>query len=580
MWTASKPIYRKIGTEPGGVEMFGQKRKLIRLFVVLSPSLVFADVSLENGPYLQRLDHDSVTICVELELTGGSQVPESYEVQYSLDGENWISQTSYTTADPGGVYEVVRSDLPASGQGPLSANTVYFYQIVWGGEVRAGPYKFRTFVKKHWSAGLETSAFYLLALGDNRWGGATKSQFHNIIDNLMDAEFGADPNRDFVGQSRPRFLLHGGDYVDEDIFGSYTTGTGWHGRFFQGFAGPGRRLMQNVCLFPSQGNHEKGNSSCRYYQFFFPPENTDATCYYYSFDYNIVRVICLNDHYKSYVNSYRSAQNTWLQGQLESVNNRWCIVFFHVPYYDRGGHKGCNDGSSDNITSVAYSDWHSLLNDGACSGHSNIDRAHLIITSHSHNFQHHKLTGAGTTDPPIYVVSGGAGANLHDYYSEASCCNTADYGMVFPEYGNDEQEALAKTYHYLLIEIDGDTLTVTAKEMKTTAGGGVATMHTLQVTHPDQYFQRGDANDDDTLNVSDVVTIAHWQGGDATKTPNSFDSADVNDDGANNLADAIYLAEYLFQGGEAPPEPLNHCGTDPTSDSLRSWFYESCDCPE
>ena len=58
-------------------------------------------------------------------------------------------------------------------------------------------------------------------------------------------------------------------------------------------------------------------------------------------------------------------------------------------------------------------------------------------------------------------------------------------------------------------------------------------------------FMRGDANDDDSVNTSDVIFISNflYSGG---PYPPCWDQADVNDDGFINATDPVYLSNWLF----------------------------------
>lgn len=81
-------------------------------------------------------------------------------------------------------------------------------------------------------------------------------------------------------------------------------------------------------------------------------------------------------------------------------------------------------------------------------------------------------------------------------------------------------------------------------------------------------FIRGDANDDGTVDVSDVAQLARALFG--VSGPLVCDSAgDANDNGAlDMLDDPIYLITYLFQMGPAPAAPFPTCGPDGTPDML------------
>jgi hypothetical protein len=86
-------------------------------------------------------------------------------------------------------------------------------------------------------------------------------------------------------------------------------------------------------------------------------------------------------------------------------------------------------------------------------------------------------------------------------------------------------------------------------------------------------FNRGDANADGRVNISDPQFIFNWlfSGG---ATPTCFDAADVNDDSMINMTDGTYLNNYLFNGGPQPKYPFvgtgptQLCGFDPTPDLL------------
>ncbi len=82
-------------------------------------------------------------------------------------------------------------------------------------------------------------------------------------------------------------------------------------------------------------------------------------------------------------------------------------------------------------------------------------------------------------------------------------------------------------------------------------------------------FLRGDANDDNKRDVSDMAFIAGvlFQGvnGGVFNIP---DAADANDDGAVDHSDIIALGSHLFGGVPSLPEPFLIPGLDPTDDDL------------
>ena len=90
---------------------------------------------------------------------------------------------------------------------------------------------------------------------------------------------------------------------------------------------------------------------------------------------------------------------------------------------------------------------------------------------------------------------------------------------------------------------------------------------------------RGDANDDNGIDIADAVKIlGHLFGG--TGPLLCMDTGDANDDGAVNIADAVYVLNYMFGGGPPPPPPFaaaGTCGADPTPDPIRCGAYPPCD---
>jgi len=89
-------------------------------------------------------------------------------------------------------------------------------------------------------------------------------------------------------------------------------------------------------------------------------------------------------------------------------------------------------------------------------------------------------------------------------------------------------------------------------------------------------FQRGDANGDGGVDISDAVGLlgCKFLG---EKCPACRDAADVNDDGELDISDAIGILGFLFLGGDAPAAPgPRACGPDPSEDSIPICDYQSC----
>lgn len=80
---------------------------------------------------------------------------------------------------------------------------------------------------------------------------------------------------------------------------------------------------------------------------------------------------------------------------------------------------------------------------------------------------------------------------------------------------------------------------------------------------PAPLFVRGDANEDEVVDISDPIAILlHlFAGG---RTPRCLDVVDADDSGVEDISDAIYLLGFLFLNGPPPPAPFPTRGEDPT----------------
>lgn len=94
-------------------------------------------------------------------------------------------------------------------------------------------------------------------------------------------------------------------------------------------------------------------------------------------------------------------------------------------------------------------------------------------------------------------------------------------------------------------------------------------------------FIRGDANNDQQVNIADATRIlAHlFPVGNPTPAPNlltCLDAADTNDDEGLDIADAVFLLGYLFSMGQQPASPFPDCGPDPSGNALTCLNYPTC----
>ena len=89
-------------------------------------------------------------------------------------------------------------------------------------------------------------------------------------------------------------------------------------------------------------------------------------------------------------------------------------------------------------------------------------------------------------------------------------------------------------------------------------------------------FQRGNANADPQVDMSDAVAILGYLFLGKPSTLPCLQSADADDSGELDMSDAVFLLGYLFTGGWPPDEPFASCGLDPTLDRLTCDEFVPC----
>lgn len=90
---------------------------------------------------------------------------------------------------------------------------------------------------------------------------------------------------------------------------------------------------------------------------------------------------------------------------------------------------------------------------------------------------------------------------------------------------------------------------------------------------PRERFMRGDANDDGSVDISDVLELLDdiFEG----DVLACGDASDANDDDSVNIADAVHLLDYLFIGSVAIPAPFPSCSWDSTG-TPSCLVYNTC----
>ncbi len=225
-----------------------------------------------------------------------------------------------------------------------------------------------------------------------------------------------------------KFGLLGGDLVDNG-----SSIEEWQ-QFFT-VASP---VFNQIPLMPAAGNHD--NTELFWSAFALPrngPEGYEEK--FYSFDYGNCHITVLNSNFMGApgIGDYDKLIN-WLQNDFKDSEQRWKLVVFHHPPYPV-----VYDWRAEHL----QNNWVPFLEQ--CG-------ADMVLVGHQHVYMRTKplLDGAIQADGEgIVYIMGNAG--------------TKHYGPG-PDYDYIAKQ-LAYVSNYQIINIDGDTLTLTAKD----AGGNV-----------------------------------------------------------------------------------------------------------
>ena len=174
--------------------------------------------------------------------------------------------------------------------------------------------------------------------------------------------------------------------------------------------------MSRIPLFPALGNHEDNHQ--QYLDLFYLPGNES----WYIFDYGNARFICLQvDGIVDF--SPGSEQYDWLESELEANRQPWLFVYFHIPPFSSTRRE------EPDIEQEARQALTPLFEQYG------VD---VVFNGHNHNYERNEVNGV------TYIVTGGGGAPLSV--------------MEDPEL---TRAAFAVTFHFVLLEIDGNHLGAT-----------------------------------------------------------------------------------------------------------------------
>jgi hypothetical protein len=183
-------------------------------------------------------------------------------------------------------------------------------------------------------------------------------------------------------------------------------------------------LAANTAMVSAMGNHDL--DSVNYYSEFAMPGDEEN----YSYDYGHAHMTVLNDSPLDLADLTGSTA-TYLDQDLTATTQTWKILNHHRPFW--------SSGTSHGGDSTLRGDW------GPTVDAHHVD---LVVNGHDHIYERSKPMNGETpvVDPAngtIYVVSGGAGANL--------------YGV---DAGNFWTEVAESTYSYGILTIGPTMLTL------------------------------------------------------------------------------------------------------------------------
>jgi hypothetical protein len=295
---------------------------------------------------------------------------------------------------------------------------------------------------------------------------------HDAVNAKMIEAFGLDP-------AYQTFTIHVGDWV-----GNGDSESDWSVQFFDPDRLNTREFLATMPINGCKGNHE--GSGALFYKYWPYPYEDD---FYWSFDYGPAHVIVI-DQYVSY--GPGSAQYNWLVNDLAGTDKQWIFLVFHEPGWSAGGH-GNNSQVQNHIQPL-------------CEQYG-VD---IVFAGHNHYYSRAVVNGVQ------HVTTGGGGAPLYN--------PDTDYPNIV--YGE-------KTNHFCLVEIQGNTLTFSAKRLD----GEV--IDTFSMTGD---ILAGDFNNDGVVTLDDALLALKAVAGLASY-PDGI--ADVNRDGRIGLMDVAYVLQIV-----------------------------------
>jgi len=257
-----------------------------------------------------------------------------------------------------------------------------------------------TFVGSFRTAPDSTSkAIKFIAYGDTR----SQPNMHNLVAKLILATIAAD-------SGYQSFLLATGDLVAHG-----DNESDWDQQFFNRSYTSIQQMLANLPYLAAIGNHEgQGKLFAKYFPYYFIQNGR----YYWSFDYGPAHFTII-DQQNNY--SPGSSQYSWIEQDLANTHKKWKFVVLHKPGWSAGGH-------SNNFTVQKYIQ-------PLCKKYG----VKIVFAGHNHYYARAVVNGV------YHITTGGGGAPLY----------SPDASMPYIV-------KASRSYHVCMVEIDGDTLRLTA----------------------------------------------------------------------------------------------------------------------
>ena len=389
----------------------------------IGSSLEMAEIALQEQPaflippYLQNLREDAITVMWE------TAYPTYGKVVYGQNGrlDNEVVENEIPTT----MHEITLVGL--------KRNESYGYRV--------DCFNLRSEVRTFNTLKPKDAPIKVIVYGDNR----SYPKVHDNLVKMMAAE-----NADMI--------LNVGDVVSTG-----TNLTAWIDEYFY----PLRYVGGSVPTYIAIGNHEYGGYGEKrvvppYEKYVdHPLTSAGSTEYFFSVDYGNSHFIFLDPNKSNFEEgegiTINSQQYNWFVNDLHKAKgtSEWIFALMHQPPYSEAWSGGAYDGEAPLRKFIV-----------PIMEANDVD---VVLSGHTHDYErglphppYDAATGKGNN--AAYIISGGGGSNLDNHkYFEWDQIDYPDHKAVLGDDDTDEGEFYQ--YHYVIFEINGKHLKLTARKM-------------------------------------------------------------------------------------------------------------------